>query len=224
MAGIAASAGPLLGGLLVPTVGWRWVSLVNLPVGAACPALTLRCVSRSPGARPGPGPARSGCGRGRGRVADGRPERGRAAGVIRRRRARRTGPGRGPPPRSSCGSGRPRPRPAPAALLLGHRLGAVQHGPADRQCLRGGARRQSPRDGARLRRRAAHQHGRLRVRPPDRRRPRLVPCAGRVRGAVARRRRQRAVRQDTVVAAAETASSAQAQRAWRLSRAPRSSA
>lgn len=48
MAGIAASAGPLLGGLLVSTAGWRWVFLVNLPVGAACLALTLRHVARSP--------------------------------------------------------------------------------------------------------------------------------------------------------------------------------
>ncbi|MFE0625991.1 MFS transporter [Streptomyces sp. NPDC058864] len=48
MAGIAASAGPLLGGLLVSTVGWRWVFLVNLPVGAACLALTLRHVAPSP--------------------------------------------------------------------------------------------------------------------------------------------------------------------------------
>ncbi|MGW5132793.1 MFS transporter [Streptomyces sp. NPDC004135] len=48
MAGIAASAGPLLGGLLVSTAGWRWVFLINLPVGAACLALTLRHVSRSP--------------------------------------------------------------------------------------------------------------------------------------------------------------------------------
>jgi DHA2 family methylenomycin A resistance protein-like MFS transporter len=48
MAGIAASAGPLLGGLLVSTVGWRWVFLINLPVGAACLALTARYVARSP--------------------------------------------------------------------------------------------------------------------------------------------------------------------------------
>lgn len=48
MAGIAASAGPLLGGLLVTTVGWRWVFLINLPVGAVCLALTVRHVSRSP--------------------------------------------------------------------------------------------------------------------------------------------------------------------------------
>ncbi len=48
MAGIAASAGPLLGGLLVTAVGWRWVFLINLPVGAACLVLTLRHVARSP--------------------------------------------------------------------------------------------------------------------------------------------------------------------------------
>ncbi|MGW3245821.1 MFS transporter [Streptomyces sp. NPDC001070] len=48
MAGIAASAGPLLGGLLVSTVGWRWVFLVNLPVGVACLVLTLRHVAPSP--------------------------------------------------------------------------------------------------------------------------------------------------------------------------------
>ncbi|MEU2337396.1 MFS transporter [Streptomyces sp. NPDC013172] len=48
MAGVAAAAGPLLGGLLVATLGWRWVFLVNLPVGAACLLLTLRHVARSP--------------------------------------------------------------------------------------------------------------------------------------------------------------------------------
>ncbi|MFF3635352.1 MFS transporter [Streptomyces sp. NPDC002250] len=48
MAGIAASAGPLLGGLLVSTVGWRWVFLINLPVGAVCLALTSRFVAPSP--------------------------------------------------------------------------------------------------------------------------------------------------------------------------------
>ncbi|MFD6495182.1 MFS transporter [Streptomyces sp. NPDC059944] len=48
MAGIAASAGPLLGGLLVTTVGWRWVFFINLPVGCACLLLTLRHVAPSP--------------------------------------------------------------------------------------------------------------------------------------------------------------------------------
>ncbi|MFF4014965.1 MFS transporter [Streptomyces sp. NPDC001843] len=48
MAGIAASAGPLLGGLLVSTVGWRWVFLINLPVGVGCLLLTSRYVAPSP--------------------------------------------------------------------------------------------------------------------------------------------------------------------------------
>ncbi|MFC9914700.1 MFS transporter [Streptomyces sp. NPDC127197] len=48
MAGIAASAGPLLGGLLVDTAGWRWVFLINLPVGVACLVLTLHDVTPSP--------------------------------------------------------------------------------------------------------------------------------------------------------------------------------
>ncbi|MFE9566705.1 MFS transporter [Streptomyces sp. NPDC006487] len=48
MAGVAASAGPLLGGLLVDTVGWRWVFFVNLPVGVLCILLTLRHVPASP--------------------------------------------------------------------------------------------------------------------------------------------------------------------------------
>lgn len=47
MAGIAASAGPLLGGLLVTTVGWRWVFFINLPIGCACLLLTLRHVAPS---------------------------------------------------------------------------------------------------------------------------------------------------------------------------------
>lgn len=47
MAGIAACAGPLLGGLLVTTLGWRWVFFINLPVGCACLLLTLRRVPAS---------------------------------------------------------------------------------------------------------------------------------------------------------------------------------
>jgi DHA2 family methylenomycin A resistance protein-like MFS transporter len=47
MAGIAASAGPLIGGLLVTTVGWRWVFFINVPVGCACLLLTLRHVAAS---------------------------------------------------------------------------------------------------------------------------------------------------------------------------------
>ncbi|WP_323187972.1 MFS transporter [Streptomyces sp. NBC_01264] len=47
MAGIGASAGPLLGGLLVSTLGWRWVFFVNLPVGVLCIVLVLLHVPAS---------------------------------------------------------------------------------------------------------------------------------------------------------------------------------
>ena len=47
IAGIAATAGPLLGGVLTNTLGWRWVFAINLPVGIACIAFTLRVVGPS---------------------------------------------------------------------------------------------------------------------------------------------------------------------------------
>lgn len=34
MSGVASAIGPLLGGWLVGTLGWRWVFLINLPIGA----------------------------------------------------------------------------------------------------------------------------------------------------------------------------------------------
>jgi EmrB/QacA subfamily drug resistance transporter len=40
--GLAAAAGPLVGGLLIDTVGWRWIFLVNLPVVAAALLFSLR--------------------------------------------------------------------------------------------------------------------------------------------------------------------------------------
>ncbi|MET9988839.1 MFS transporter [Streptomyces mutabilis] len=51
--GISMAAGPLAGGLLVETVGWRSIFWVNLPVGLAALLLTLRFVpeSRAPKAR-----------------------------------------------------------------------------------------------------------------------------------------------------------------------------
>ncbi|WP_369360332.1 MFS transporter [Streptomyces sp. cg2] len=48
VAGLAAGAGPVLGGVLVAAFGWRAVFLVNLPTGLAALALTLRHVQRSP--------------------------------------------------------------------------------------------------------------------------------------------------------------------------------
>ncbi|GAB2588000.1 MFS transporter [Streptomyces capparidis] len=43
---VAAAAGPVLGGLLVE-VSWRWVFLVNLPVGLVALAVAARCVPDS---------------------------------------------------------------------------------------------------------------------------------------------------------------------------------
>ncbi|QOV38473.1 MFS transporter [Streptomyces ferrugineus] len=51
--GISMAAGPMIGGLLVDSVGWRAIFWVNLPVGLAALLLTLRFVpeSRAPKAR-----------------------------------------------------------------------------------------------------------------------------------------------------------------------------
>ena len=47
-ASVSLSAGPLLGGMLIATLGWRGIFLVNLPVGAVGIWLTLRTVAETP--------------------------------------------------------------------------------------------------------------------------------------------------------------------------------
>lgn len=51
--GAASAAGPVIGGLLTSSFGWRWIYLVNLPVCAFAVLLTLRTVreSRDPNPR-----------------------------------------------------------------------------------------------------------------------------------------------------------------------------
>lgn len=50
--GISMAAGPLIGGLLVDSVGWRSIFWVNLPVGLVALALTLRYIPESRSERP----------------------------------------------------------------------------------------------------------------------------------------------------------------------------
>jgi EmrB/QacA subfamily drug resistance transporter len=50
--GVAVAVGPVLGGVITSGLGWRWIFLVNIPVGIAAIAITLTRVaeSRDPGA------------------------------------------------------------------------------------------------------------------------------------------------------------------------------
>jgi DHA2 family methylenomycin A resistance protein-like MFS transporter len=54
VAGIAAASGPIIGGLLVTSVSWRAVFVLNVPVGAVALLLAARCVAPD-GARRGGG-------------------------------------------------------------------------------------------------------------------------------------------------------------------------
>lgn len=53
IAGIAVAVGPVLGGAITSGLSWRWIFLVNVPIGAITLAATLLRVdeSRDPGAR-----------------------------------------------------------------------------------------------------------------------------------------------------------------------------
>jgi EmrB/QacA subfamily drug resistance transporter len=50
--GISMAAGPLVGGLLVDSVGWRSIFWINIPVGLAAMLLTLRFVPESRAPKP----------------------------------------------------------------------------------------------------------------------------------------------------------------------------
>ncbi len=59
--GIAAAAGPVVGGLLV-SASWRWVFLVNIPIGVLALAFAARVVPESKDPDPGPVPDLLGAG------------------------------------------------------------------------------------------------------------------------------------------------------------------
>ena len=48
VAGVATLVGPLLGGLLIDSLGWEWIFFVNVPVGVVCFFLVRRLVPELP--------------------------------------------------------------------------------------------------------------------------------------------------------------------------------
>lgn len=48
VAGLASLAGPVLGGLIVGTVGWQWIFFINVPVGVACILMVRAWVPKLP--------------------------------------------------------------------------------------------------------------------------------------------------------------------------------
>ena len=50
--GASLALGPIVGGALVSTAGWRWIFLMNIPLGLAAIALTLRFVPESRAPKP----------------------------------------------------------------------------------------------------------------------------------------------------------------------------
>ncbi|GAB6903972.1 MFS transporter [Kineosporia succinea] len=49
--GVSIALGPILGGLLVDTVGWRWIFIINVPIGLLAIGLTALFVPESKAAR-----------------------------------------------------------------------------------------------------------------------------------------------------------------------------
>ncbi|MCX6483577.1 MAG: MFS transporter [Mycobacterium sp.] len=47
IAGLGNAAGPLIGGLLTQTVGWRWIFALNIPLTAACAIIGVFAISES---------------------------------------------------------------------------------------------------------------------------------------------------------------------------------
>lgn len=52
--GVALAVGPLVGGLVVEGLNWRWIFLINIPIGAALIVLALKAVPESRSPRPEP--------------------------------------------------------------------------------------------------------------------------------------------------------------------------
>ena len=52
VAGVSMALGPLAGGFLTQTVGWRSIFWINLPIGAAAMVLAALCIPESKAARP----------------------------------------------------------------------------------------------------------------------------------------------------------------------------
>jgi EmrB/QacA subfamily drug resistance transporter len=52
MFGLSVALGPIVGGTVVSALGWRWIFLLNIPVGLAAIALTLRFIPESRSPRP----------------------------------------------------------------------------------------------------------------------------------------------------------------------------
>lgn len=50
--GVSMALGPIVGGTLVTAVGWRWIFLINVPVGLAAIGLTLRFIPESRAPKP----------------------------------------------------------------------------------------------------------------------------------------------------------------------------